>query len=116
MKLTGGEGDKGNGNDEGEGGVDVVFDSVGLVGDSIRCLKWKGRVLVVGFAGREGDLERVAVNRVLLRQVQVIGYVSPHPSYSYSLPLSLVLPYCYCGSCCAGIDEVVNSDLERQVD
>jgi NADPH2:quinone reductase len=64
LRLTNGE------------GVDVVYDSVGLVGDSIRCLRWKGRVLVVGFAGREGDLENLAVNRVLLKQAQVIGYVS----------------------------------------
>jgi len=62
LSLTGGE------------GVDVVFDSVGLVSDSLRCLKQRGRVLVVGFAGREGDLEVLGVNRVLLRQAQVIGY------------------------------------------
>lgn len=57
-------------------GVDVVFDSVGLVGRSIRCLKPQGRILVVGFAGREGDLEKLDVNRVLLKQAQIIGYVS----------------------------------------
>lgn len=57
-------------------GVDVVYDSVGLVGDSLRCLKWKGKILVVGFAGREGNLESVAMNRVLLKQAQLIGYVS----------------------------------------
>lgn len=57
-------------------GVDVVFDPVGLVSNSLRCLKWKGRILVVGFAGREGDLESVAMNRVLLKQAVVVGYVS----------------------------------------
>lgn len=57
-------------------GVDVVYDSVGLVENSLKCLKPKGRVLVVGFAGREGDLESVAMNRILLRQAVVIGYVS----------------------------------------
>jgi len=57
-------------------GVNVVYDSVGLVGDSLRCLRWKGRILVVGFAGREGNLESVAMNRVLLKQAQLIGYVS----------------------------------------
>ena len=60
----------------GDDGVDVVYDSVGLVGDSLRCLKWKGRILVVGFAGREGNLESVAMNRVLLKQAHLIGYVS----------------------------------------
>lgn len=58
----------------GRDGVDVVFDPVGLVGDSMRCLKPMGRVLVVGFAGREGNLEDLAVNRILLKQAKVIGY------------------------------------------
>jgi len=57
-------------------GVDLAFDSVGLVGKSVRCLKYGGRVLVVGFAGSEGGVEKIAVNRILLRQAQVIGYVS----------------------------------------
>ncbi|KAI9762789.1 MAG: hypothetical protein M4579_000141 [Chaenotheca gracillima] len=57
-------------------GVDVVFDSVGLVGQSVRCTKERGRVLIVGFAGREeGDkIEEVAMNRFLLKQAVVIGY------------------------------------------
>ncbi|KAH8594736.1 zeta-crystallin [Bisporella sp. PMI_857] len=62
MSLTGGK------------GVDLVYDSVGLVGDSLKCLKWKGRILVIGFAGREGNLENVAMNRVLLKQAHIIGY------------------------------------------
>ncbi|KAH7379712.1 quinone oxidoreductase [Cadophora sp. MPI-SDFR-AT-0126] len=55
-------------------GVDVVFDPVGLVDLSLKCLRQRGRILVVGFAGTEGRLERIAMNRVLLRQAQVIGY------------------------------------------
>jgi NADPH2:quinone reductase len=57
-------------------GVDVVYDSVGLVDKSLKCLKHRGRVLVVGFAGTEGEIERIAMNRVLLKQAQIIGYVS----------------------------------------
>lgn len=57
-------------------GIDVVYDSVGLVEKSLKCLKPKGRILIVGFAGREGDLEKVAMNHVLLKQAQLIGYVS----------------------------------------
>lgn len=64
MRITGGK------------GVDVTFDPVGLVEQSIRCSKFGARVLVVGFAGREGDLEKVRANRVLLRGVRLIGYVS----------------------------------------
>jgi NADPH:quinone reductase len=57
-------------------GVDLVFDSVGLVDKSLKCLKHKGRILVVGFAGTEGMIEKIAMNRVLLKQAQIFGYVS----------------------------------------
>lgn len=30
-------------------GVDVVYDPVGLVRESLKCIAWKGRVVVVGF-------------------------------------------------------------------
>lgn len=45
-------------------GVDLVFDSVGLVDKSLKCIKHKGRILVVGFAGTEGMIEKIAMNRV----------------------------------------------------
>lgn len=64
-------------------GVDVVYDPVGLVDKSLKCLKQQGRILVIGFAGSEGNLEKIAMNRVLLKQAQIIGYVS----------LALSLPY-----------------------
>ena len=57
-------------------GVGVVYDPVGLVDKSLKCLKHKGRILIIGFAGIEGNLEKVAMNRVLLKQAQLIGYVS----------------------------------------
>ena len=60
----------------GGSGVDVVYDSVGLVEKSLKCLKQKGRILIIGFAGTEGNIEKIAMNRVLLKQAQVIGYVS----------------------------------------
>ncbi|KAI0188114.1 quinone oxidoreductase [Xylaria flabelliformis] len=57
-------------------GVDIVFDTVGLVNLSLKCLAHRGRILVVGFAGREGgrDMEDVKMNRVLLKQAQILGY------------------------------------------
>lgn len=58
-------------------GVDVVYDSVGLIDLSLKCIAHRGRILVIGFAGREGNMERIAMNRILLKQVQIIGYVSP---------------------------------------
>lgn len=74
-------------------GVDVVYDSVGLVvsalyafesssttdtlnhqDKSLKCLRPTGRILIIGFAGTEGAIEKIAMNRVLLRQAQIIGY------------------------------------------
>ncbi|RDW73294.1 hypothetical protein BP6252_07201 [Coleophoma cylindrospora] len=55
-------------------GVEIVYDSVGLVDKSLKCLKHKGKVLVIGFAGTEGNLEKIATNRILLKQAQIIGY------------------------------------------
>lgn len=62
LRLTGGK------------GVDVVYDPVGLVDKSVKCLAHFGRILLIGFAGREGDMEKVAMNRLLLKQATVIGY------------------------------------------
>jgi NADPH2:quinone reductase len=55
------------------GGVDVVLDPVGgdRFTDSLRSLKEEGRVLVVGFT--EGSIPEVKVNRLLLRNVSVVG-------------------------------------------
>jgi NADPH2:quinone reductase len=59
-------------------GVDLVIDNVGLVQKSMRTLKpLGGKIVVVGFAGRdENTMESIPVNRILLRQAQVVGYVS----------------------------------------
>jgi NADPH2:quinone reductase len=66
------------------GGVDVVLDPVGgeRFTDSLRSLREDGRVLVVGFT--EGSIPEVKVNRLLLRNVSVVGagwgaYVMGHP-------------------------------------
>lgn len=65
----------------GKDGVDVVYDTVGLVQKSIRCTTFNGRIVVVGFAGRTGtgaekiqELEKLDVNRVLLKQIKLLGY------------------------------------------
>ena len=58
----------------GNGGVDVVYDTVGLVEGSIRCCRFGGRVVVAGFAGRGGVMEKLSANRVLLKGVQLRGY------------------------------------------
>jgi NADPH2:quinone reductase len=55
------------------GGVDVVLDPVGgdRFTDSLRSLKEGGRALVVGFTA--GSIPEVKVNRLLLRNVEVVG-------------------------------------------
>lgn len=52
-------------------GVDIVYDPVGLIAQSMKCTAWNGRLLVIGFAG--GDIEKMATNRILLKNVSVVG-------------------------------------------
>ncbi|MFL5827019.1 MAG: NADPH:quinone oxidoreductase family protein [Thermoleophilaceae bacterium] len=55
------------------GGVDVVIDPVGgdRFTDSLRSLREDGRVVVVGFTG--GSIPEVKVNRLLLKNTEVVG-------------------------------------------
>jgi NADPH2:quinone reductase len=55
------------------GGVDMVLDPVGgdRFTDSLRSLRQKGRVVVVGFTG--GSIPEVRVNRLLLGNTEIIG-------------------------------------------
>ncbi len=55
------------------GGVDVVLDPVGgdRFTDSLRSLREGGRVVVVGFTG--GAIPEVRVNRLLLKNTEVVG-------------------------------------------
>ncbi len=69
LKITGGK------------GVDVIYDPVGLIRgtcavlrlcarmanervDSLKCIAWKGRAIVVGFAA--GEIEKVRARRVIV--------------------------------------------------
>ncbi|KAK3075189.1 hypothetical protein LTR53_001720 [Teratosphaeriaceae sp. CCFEE 6253] len=52
-------------------GVDIVYDPVGLVDKSTKCIAWNGRLLVVGFTG--GPIEKVATNKMLLKNISVVG-------------------------------------------
>lgn len=52
-------------------GVDIVYDPVGLITNSTKCTAWNGRLLVIGFAA--GDIEKVATNRMLLKNISVVG-------------------------------------------
>ncbi|KAH0841191.1 hypothetical protein AYO21_06922 [Fonsecaea monophora] len=55
----------------GKKGVDIVYDPVGMIDPSIKCIAWNGRLLVIGFAG--GTIEKVAMNRVLLKNISIVG-------------------------------------------
>jgi NADPH2:quinone reductase len=52
-------------------GVDIVYDPVGLVDKSTKCTAWNGRILIVGFAA--GAIEKVAMNKVLLKNISLVG-------------------------------------------
>ncbi|KAI5924049.1 hypothetical protein F4810DRAFT_667127 [Camillea tinctor] len=52
-------------------GVDIVYDPVGVVDRSTKCIAWNGRILVVGFAA--GKIEKLALNKVLLKNISVVG-------------------------------------------
>ena len=42
-----------------------------MIDPSIKCIAWNGRLLVIGFAG--GTIEKVALNRVLLKNISIVG-------------------------------------------
>nr|ODN97755.1 alcohol dehydrogenase [Cryptococcus depauperatus CBS 7855] len=52
-------------------GVDIVFDPVGMLVPSLKCVKANARLLVIGFAG--GVIEKVPANLLLLKHVSVVG-------------------------------------------
>lgn len=55
----------------GKAGVDIVYDPVGMIDTSLKCVAWNARLLVIGFAA--GKIEKVALNRVLLKNVSIVG-------------------------------------------
>ncbi len=59
--LTGGE------------GADAIYDPVGgdVFDASTKCIAFEGRLLTIGFAG--GRIPSVAVNRILLKNVSIVG-------------------------------------------
>ncbi|WVR07176.1 hypothetical protein IAU60_004217 [Kwoniella sp. DSM 27419] len=59
MRITGGK------------GVNVVYDPVGMIIPSLKCVAWNARLVVVGFAA--GTIEKVPANLLLLKQVSVTG-------------------------------------------
>ncbi len=60
-ELTGGE------------GADVIYDPVGgdVCDQSMRCINWNGRLLIIGFAG--GRIQDIKANLILLKGCSVVG-------------------------------------------
>lgn len=56
-----------------QNGADVIYDPVGgdMFDQAIRCINWKGRLLVVGFAS--GRIPSLPANLALLKGCQVVG-------------------------------------------
>ena len=54
-------------------GADVIYDPVGgdLFDQAVRCINWKGRLLVVGFAS--GRIPKYPINLALLKGCQLVG-------------------------------------------
>jgi NADPH2:quinone reductase len=54
-------------------GADVIFDPVGgeVFDQSLRCINWEGRILVVGFAS--GAIPELPVNLTLVKNMSVVG-------------------------------------------
>lgn len=54
-------------------GADVIYDPVGgsVFDESIRCINWGGRILVIGFTS--GIWPQAPVNHILIKQIAVIG-------------------------------------------
>jgi NADPH2:quinone reductase len=70
----------------GGAGADVIYDPVGgeRFDESVRTLATEGRLVVIGFV--EGSIPQVAVNRLLFRNVSVLGaawgaFAFPRPDY-----------------------------------
>jgi NADPH2:quinone reductase len=64
-------------------GVDVVFDPVGggAFEQSVRCVGWEGRILIVGFAS--GDVPHVAASMILVKNFSVTGVVFGEHSWRF---------------------------------
>jgi len=57
----------------GGNGADVIFDPVGgdVMDESMRCIAWGGRLLVIGFAA--GRISQIPANYPLIKGFSVVG-------------------------------------------
>ena len=76
-------------------GADVIYDPVGgdVFDQSLRCINWDGRLLVIGFAG--GSISQAPANLPLLKSCAIVGvslggYRDRFPKQS----VTCMAPYC----------------------
>lgn len=69
-------------------GADVIFDPVGgdVFDQSLRCIAWEGRLLIIGFAS--GRIPKMPANRALLKNCSAVGVF--WGAYSHRKPAVLV--------------------------
>lgn len=62
----------------GDDGADIIVDPVGgeITEQSLRCIAWEGRLLLVGFSS--GAIPAIPANRLLLRRASAIGVYWSH--------------------------------------
>jgi NADPH2:quinone reductase len=79
-------------------GANVIYDPVGgdIFDESLRCLAWEGRVLVIGFA--DGRIPQLPVNLALVKNFSVVGvywggYSSRNPKVLMASLASLMAWY-----------------------
>ena len=55
-------------------GPDVIYDPVGgdAFDQSLRCIAWEGRVIIIGFAA--GRIPQIPANLVLVKNIDVVGF------------------------------------------
>jgi NADPH2:quinone reductase len=75
LKITGGK------------GANVIYDPVGMIQPSLKCIAWNGRAVVVGFAA--GSIEKVCV---YVKPLVLISYDSDLSRHIIpQIPMNLVL-------------------------
>jgi NADPH:quinone reductase len=52
-------------------GVDVVFDPLGTISQSMKCAAFDARLVPIGFVG--GQIKNMKVNQILLKNISIVG-------------------------------------------
>ena len=100
-------------------GVDVIFDSVGgeITARSLRCLAWRGQLLIVGFSS--GEIPAIPAHRLLLKRAVARGIYWDHDRDATMITrvTEKLLDHCRSGSIRPVVDDgYAFADLPRALD